>query len=326
MAGRPPPDPVFVLRGSDGPVNTVNFQDLPGIQMPILLSGCATGKIKLWNLKTRRAETTIEGHDGMGILWSDFVTGDAILSQGRDCQINLWQLAEGRNDIIRRIPYESIGFCQCTFLQQGDDQLIAVAGKEPSVVELYNVKSSMKVTTLTPKEGARALGMVMKIKLVLSAIDDRALLLAGYEDGSIALWDVMESKVIHKLKVHSDPVMSLDYSIPQQRGVSGSADETIVTWKLNEAELQIQHQTDITNPGISDIKIRKDDKILATAGWDSRIRVFGLKKLKALAILTYHRENVQCLSFSVQGVDGQGSLLAAGSKDRHISLWSLYNS
>ncbi|XP_077996086.1 guanine nucleotide-binding protein subunit beta-like protein 1 [Glandiceps talaboti] len=323
MSERCVPDPVFVLRGASGPINTINFCNGVNSDESVLVSGCAKGEIRLWNLKTRRAEVVIEGHDGKGIVWADFIDGSKLISQGRDNQINVWHFGNGRQDIVGSITSESIGFCPCAMLQQ-DRQLLAVAGREPSVVEIYNVNTSEKITTIVPPEGARGLGMVMKMKLFLSH-SGRERLLAGYEDGSVALWDVSESKVICKVKVHNEPVMGLDYSILQRRGVSGSADEKIISWKLDETDgFQLQHEAKITNAGISDIKIRDDDKFLAAAGWDSRIRVFGFKKLKPLAVLAYHRESVHCLAFST-GSDVTNPLLAAGSKDKHISLWSLYN-
>lgn len=79
----------------------------------------------------------------------------------------------------------------------------------------------------------------------------------------------------------------------------------------------------LVNAGISDITIRPDKKILATAGWDHRIRIFGWKKLKPLAVLDYHTATVHCVSFSDHS-NPQHRLLAAGSKDQRISVWSIY--
>lgn len=80
---------------------------------------------------------------------------------------------------------------------------------------------------------------------------------------------------------------------------------------------------ELVNAGISDITIRPDKKILATAGWDHRIRIFGWKKLKPLAVLDYHTATVHCVSFSDHS-NPRDRLLAAGSKDQRISVWSIY--
>uniref|UniRef100_A0A8C1W432 Guanine nucleotide binding protein (G protein), beta polypeptide 1-like n=1 Tax=Cyprinus carpio TaxID=7962 RepID=A0A8C1W432_CYPCA len=80
----------------------------------------------------------------------------------------------------------------------------------------------------------------------------------------------------------------------------------------------------MTNPGVSQLCIRADGKILATAGWDDNIRVFGWKKLKPLAVLQHHTDMVNSVAFS-DHQDPPQRLLAAGSKDQRISVWSIYS-
>ena len=82
--------------------------------------------------------------------------------------------------------------------------------------------------------------------------------------------------------------------------------------------LQVYRTHELTNPGIADVKIRPDRKILATAGWDHRVRVFHWRTMKPLAVLSFHSATVHCVAFAKDG------LLAAGSGDQRISIWSLY--
>lgn len=86
---------------------------------------------------------------------------------------------------------------------------------------------------------------------------------------------------------------------------------------------QVQKTHRLVNAGISDITIRPDKKIVATAGWDHRIRIFGWKKLKPLAVLDYHTATVHSVSFSDHS-SPTDRLLAAGAKDHRISIWSIY--
>ncbi|XP_002739759.1 guanine nucleotide-binding protein subunit beta-like protein 1 [Saccoglossus kowalevskii] len=314
------PDPLFVLRGSDGPINTLQFCSGSSTE-PFILSGCGNGLVQLWNLQTRRLQSTVEVHDGNGILWANMIDNGKFISQGRDCRIKCWDLSKGHCDVISTFSYDAAGFCQCTFSKKAN--MLAVPGKEPSVVDIYKFETAEKISSLVPIEGARALGMVMRMKFVSSS-EDRPCLLAGYEDGSIALWDISMVKILNRVKVHNESVMGLDYSISQRRGVSGSADDKLSSWFVNEAmEIKCETKLTLTNAGISDVNIRDDDRILATAGWDSRIRIFSFKKLKPLAVLCYHRDTVHCLAFST--LQGYPGLLAAGSKDKHISFWSIYN-
>ena len=58
---------------------------------------------------------------------------------------------------------------------------------------------------------------------------------------------------------------------------------------------------------------------MISAGWDHRVRVFHARKQKSLAILKYHNDAVQCVSFQ----DKTG-WLASGGKTGKIALWNIY--
>lgn len=64
----------------------------------------------------------------------------------------------------------------------------------------------------------------------------RPLLLAGYEDGSVALWDVSERKVCSRVACHTEPVMGFDFDSQKARGVSGSAEKALAVWSLDEQQ------------------------------------------------------------------------------------------
>lgn len=88
--------------------------------------------------------------------------------------------------------------------------------------------------------------------------------------------------------------------------------------------LQLQDSVPLVNPGVSQLCVRGDGKLLASAGWDHRVRIFGWKKLRPLAVLQYHTDLVLSVAFS-DHQDPRQRLLAAGSKDQRISLWSIFN-
>lgn len=62
--------------------------------------------------------------------------------------------------------------------------------------------------------------------------------------------------------------------------------------------------------------MRSDGKIFATAGWDSKVRVYSAKTMKELAVLKWHRDGCYCTAFAnvsspaIDGVDAtQGEQL-----------------
>lgn len=113
--------------------------------------------------------------------------------------------------------------------------------------------------------------------------------------------------------------------------------------------------------GQQGLKIRSDGKIFATAGWDSRVRVYSARSLTELAVLKWHKEGCYAVAFADITSPGDdlgkaeeakpndkertvttatGAILsvkenrdlkattthwlAAGSKDGKVSLWDIY--
>ncbi|XP_028313485.1 guanine nucleotide-binding protein subunit beta-like protein 1 isoform X3 [Gouania willdenowi] len=288
----PPPSPIYTLRGAGGPLNSLHFRCY-GEDAPLLFSGSGKGCIHIWNLNTRRTNKVIEGHSGSSIIWvCTKRSKDTLISQGRDMQICLWDLGEGRCDLLDSVWTGSVGFCQCSMLETSPiSSLLAFAGQQT-------------------EEPDSCPG---------------PLLLAGYEEGSLLLWDVTQQSILSQVKAHPDPVMCLTFDPTRLRGISGSSEKNLSSWKLDEKNnLQLQGGVTLANPGVSQLCIREDGKLLASAGWDSRVRVFGWKKLRPLAVLQYHTDMVLSVAFS-DHQDPRQRLMAAGSKDQRISLWSLYN-
>ncbi|KAM4827501.1 guanine nucleotide-binding protein subunit beta-like protein 1 isoform 1-T5 [Thomomys bottae] len=320
---QPPPDPQFVLRGTQSAVNTLHFcRESQAQGSSLLFSGSQGGLVHIWSLQTRRAVTILDGHGGQGVTWlQSLPQGSQILSQGRDLRLCLWDLAEGRNAIVDSVRLESVGFCKSSILANGQPcWMLAVPGKDTDEVQILEMPSKTSVCTLKPEADAKP-GMPMCLRLWQANGSARPLLLAGYEDGSVALWDISERKVCSQVCCHEEPVMGLDFDSQKARGVSGSAGKALAVWSLDgQPSLQMCSTHELTNPGIAEVTIRPDHKILATAGWDHRVRVFHWKTMKPLAVLGFHSASVHCVAFAADG------LLAAGSKDQRISVWSLYQS
>jgi len=74
-----------------------------------------------------------------------------------------------------------------------------------------------------------------------------------------------------------------------------------------------------------------DAKILVCGGWDSTVKLFSWlkpEKLKPLGALKYHTESVDCLASTrlpLTSLKLKGHFVAAGSKDKKVTLWSFYN-
>ncbi|KAH0625558.1 hypothetical protein JD844_015121 [Phrynosoma platyrhinos] len=137
-------------------------------------------------------------------------------------------------------------------------------------------------------------------------------------DQKICLWELAEGRETVMDSVSTENVGFCKCSLLE---VAEKRWLLATPWKGLEELQQTYH---LTNPGIAEVTLRQDQKILATAGWDHRIRLFGWKKLKPLAVLDYHTAAVHCVAFSDHSQPSE-RLMAAGSKDHRISVWSIYN-
>ena len=83
----PPPAAVCTFRGSGSPVTSVEFYPAAKER---LISGNQNGKVKLWNLKTRRCETTLNAHSDKSVL-SLKQHDEKLITQARDGYLKIWK-------------------------------------------------------------------------------------------------------------------------------------------------------------------------------------------------------------------------------------------
>ena len=107
-----------------------------------------------------------------------------------------------------------------------------------------------------------------------------------------------------------------------RRGVAAGTHQLVVfDVNFDQNQLDIVEKIEPTCRGLSDVCIRTDEKLFATAGWDHRVRIFTLQgKPKPMAVLDYHSDTVNCLDYS----SFDPSLLASASSDSRVAVWSLY--
>jgi len=325
MTNRTPPDPIYVFRGTGAAISVLKFVPKSVRDEGLLLSGSVKGTINLWNLKTKRTELTLNGHDGHGILAADFIPCGKVISHGRDGYLKTWLCCEGRSEAVNSVPASFLGFCQFGILPRGpDSHWIALPSSKQSQVTILDLNSKEILFTLKPVN-EKSSGMCMCLSLFNSPKTDKPLLAAGYENGHVLLWDVMEEKMLCKNTVHAESVLCMDVDKQNLQIVSGSADSKLCVSSITSGcTLTKDKEFELKNPGIASVKIRKDCKILATGGWDGRLRIFNWKKFSPLAYLNYHTDTINAVDFS-DDLPGCGQLLSAGGKDARISLWSLYN-
>lgn len=173
--------------------------------------------------------------------------------------------------------------------------------------------------------------------------ESQVYLLAGYENGSLVVWNMKQATVPcfvqhSTLQVSNDSaILGLAVHSLGTRWIVGSVGTQIKVydsiWNQTKLEsLKSVAEYAVAGPGIADVAIRKcDERVFATAGWDHRVRIYDLKRNKPLTVLKYHSEAVHAVDFNfaaeakaqISSDLSQVGLLASASKDGKVALWNI---
>lgn len=204
-----------------------------------------------------------------------------------------------------------------------------------SIKPPISITSSIGSASANPE---RKTGMAMCLHLQYFRMDEQAeylLLAAGYESGELLIYrhrleknlsgkPVQSSgeswEVIYAARPHSQPVLSLCAAVDDAvfKVFTSSADSIISRYEYPLSRLNTASNTkssssfepestlvDTRHLGQQSITMRSDQKLLATAGWDGRVRVYSSKKkMKELAVLKWHSVGCYAVTFaSVLGMN-----------------------
>ncbi|KAJ9511311.1 hypothetical protein QJQ45_029755, partial [Haematococcus lacustris] len=167
------------------------------------------------------------------------------------------------------------------------------------------------------------------------------LLLAGYESGSLAVWDLRRAAaptpsplLALAPRLHPEPLLALALSpwssadssrAAANRGRGGgdrpgASPGPPSSSRLGQAgpgsegaQLTVRQQWVLPSPGVADLAFRPDGKLLALAGWDGKVRLYsGHAPHTPLAVLRHHTREATCVAWSPHGGPAQPGGGAAG--------------
>jgi ASTRA-associated protein 1 len=168
-------------------------------------------------------------------------------------------------------------------------------------------------------------GMVMCLCLVQDRQDPyQQILVAGYESGHACVYNISPSSwsLIYCVKSHIQPVLSLTIHPSHENFYTTAADANLVQHPIAHAT-QPMNKVNTKHSGQTSIQIRKDGRILVSAGWDGSGRVYSATTLRQIAVLKWHTGGLQAAAFSDES-DGK-TWIVLGGKDGKISLWDVFN-
>ena len=316
------PDPVFVLRSGTDDITALKYAcTVDGKE--VIISGSSSGEIKFWDFSTKRPFLEFQSGSKSGILYVNLLKLSSewyLITQNREGELLFWNASSLSSNMKVKNAWQisKLGFCSISLLEFNDSKCwIAFSCGESSLGVREFPNDSPGTIELTPKDRK---GMVMQIKLFLSK-SNKLLLLSGYEDGCLTIWNVFDAAALSTLKLYDDPIMALCFDIESMKVFTGSAGNIVKLVSINRESLELDLCGCVSTQysGCSSAQVRRDGKLLFVGGWDGIIRVYTWKKMRLLALLKYHTETINCMCFN------DNNFTIAGCKDGKISIWDVYS-
>eukprot|EP00629_Pelagomonadales_sp_RCC1024_P011821 CAMPEP_0119270196 /NCGR_PEP_ID=MMETSP1329-20130426/7300_1 /TAXON_ID=114041 /ORGANISM="Genus nov. species nov., Strain RCC1024" /LENGTH=398 /DNA_ID=CAMNT_0007270207 /DNA_START=112 /DNA_END=1304 /DNA_ORIENTATION=- len=204
------------------------------------------------------------------------------------------------------------------------DHLVLAATEPPEACLLWDTRCASPAARLQPKDGERAdataanpiLGNVMVTKLWLPAAGAAAppLALVGHEGGAVLAWDLrlLRPRLYARTPpgAFSSPCVGLDIDREGKVMFVAGVEATARAVSVGEHVLrphsnfalpvacEAAHEMDQKH-GVGTLALRPDGRVLGTAGWDRRARLFSARApYRPLAVLRYHDAAVNALDWS----------------------------
>lgn len=148
---------------------------------------------------------------------------------------------------------------------------------------------------------------------------DSKLLVAGAEDKTIKVWDIVGKRLRHTLHGHTKDIYSVDFSADGRFVVSGSGDKRAKLWDVATGEcLRTLGDEEGPKDGVTSVAVSPDGRYIAAGSLDRMVRLWDAATGALVDKFDGHNDSVYSVSFSPDA-----SLLASGSLDKTIKLWDL---
>lgn len=150
--------------------------------------------------------------------------------------------------------------------------------------------------------------MVMAVSLfhqghsltLIAGFENGLATIAQLDDDSTSTWTVK-----YQNTSHTQPILSLDVSPDKSFFLTSGADSVIAKHPVPSASHTITtlkteplKKINTKHSGQQSLRIRCDNLIFATAGWDSKVRVYSVKTMKEVAVLKWHQVGCYAAAFS----------------------------
>lgn len=240
---------------------------------------------------------------------------DRLISQDKGGGIQFWRIAGFELVLQHTIATNVIGFCKLAL--QNTNMVLCKGGN--SIANCYST-ITYDQTNIFDAGQPDILGDIMAIKAVGNYV------FCGYEANTIVAWKD-DCFISYYNFSEVENLMAFDVDSNVDRGICAGSSKMINMFIIETDHLFMTKSVEITNPGVSAVRVRPDNKIVAIACWDCTVRLFSWKSMKLLVILDSHSSGINDIVYSETSgnIWKANYLLAVANKDSKIALWDVYS-
>jgi WD40 repeat protein len=271
-----------------------------------LASGSVDKTIRLWDPVSGNQLSLLSGHSERVTSLAFCRSGPVLASGSWDRTVRLWDFGAGRELRALSGHTDEVTSIACA----SDGRTVAASGSSDHRINLWDTASGRELPPL--------MGDAKTVETLAFSPGGRLLASAG-ETNSVSLWDVASGKKWRALEGHAHFVKSVAFSADGRSLVSGSVDGVVNLWPM--ADGKDRQQTLHAHDGVITATIlTQDGKQIVSRASDGTIKLWDSNS--GTLVRTFDVGKPAGGSCSI-AISPDGRLLATGTVDHQIRLWSL---
>lgn len=152
------------------------------------------------------------------------------------------------------------------------------------------------------------------ITTALALIDERHVVAAG-DDHLLRIWDIVERKLLARLRGHQDWVRTLAVTRDARTLLSAGDDHRILVWDLET--FQKQATLAVHPEAIAHLALSPDEQAVTAVGFETTLRTYRLEDGKRL-----HEARCPCRDMRTCTFSPSGGILVGGGRNGRIRSWN----
>lgn len=252
----------------------------------------------------------------------------SMLVAGTNNQIEVYQVdfsgkklkSDEQPDYSRNMSIDMPGHrsdIRCVALSS-DDRMLASASQ--GALKIWNVRTQSCIRTLD-----------CGYALCAAFLPGDKIVVLGTRDGTLEVFDIASSTLLHTIKAHEKDVWSLQVSPDGKNLVTGSADSSAKFWEFKVVQeevlgtarktpkLTLVHTRTLkVADDILAVRFSPDNRLLALSTLDHTVKIFFLDSLKLYLTLYGHKLPVLSIDISYDS-----KLIVTSSADKNVRIWGL---